>query len=166
MKIGFLRKHFVKHGWATEFEDNDNIMSPPLFNNIYRGALGEVVGKGLFYMYADVQLEDITDNKVFEFFDYKVPNKPIYVDFKNWHESSFFDDAEQTAKIIGKAKECKAKCVIIANIISNSCHQIRKRIIDGIELIILPSLLLQDKDNEANNNAWEEIRRCISEYSD
>lgn len=166
MKIGFLRKHFVKHGWATEFEDNDYIMSPPLFNNIYRGALGEVVGKGLFYMYADVQLEDITDNKVFEFFDYKVPNKPIYVDFKNWHESSFFDDVEQTAKIIGKAKECKANCVIIANIISNSCHQIRKRIIDGIELIILPSLLLQDKDNEANNNAWEEIRRCISEYSD
>ncbi len=166
MHIDFLFKHFEKHGWATSFEPNDYIMAPPLFNNIYRGALGEVVGKALFYRYLNVQLEDITENKLFEFFDFKVPGASIYVDFKNWHESSSFDDEEMTAHIISKAKECKAKCVIIANILSAGRYQIRKKTIDGIEMLILPSLLLQDNNNCANEKAWEEIRRCISEYPD
>lgn len=166
MQIDFLRKHFENHGWATSFEPNDYIMAPPLFNNIYRGALGEVVGKALFYRYANVQLEDITENKIFEFFDYKVPGAVVYVDFKNWHETSNFDDEQMTEHIISKAKDCKAKCVIIANILSDSRYQIRKKKIEGIELLILPSLLLQDKENIANKEAWDEIRRCVSEYAD
>ncbi len=97
MQIDFLRKHFENHRWATSFEHNDYIMAPPLFNNIYRGALGEVVGKALFYRYVNVQLEDITENKIFEFFDYKVPGAVVYVDFKNWHETSNFDDEQMTA---------------------------------------------------------------------
>ena len=141
-------------------------MAPPLFNNIYRGALGEVVGKALFYRYANVQLEDITENKIFEFFDYKVSGAVVYVDFKNWHETSNFDDEQMTAHIISKAKECKAKCVIIANILSDSRYQIRKKAIEGIELLILPSLLLQDKENSLNKAAWDEIRRCFCEYAD
>ena len=166
MRIDFLRKHFENHGWATSFEPNDFIMAPPLFNNIYRGALGEVVGKAIFYRYANVQLEDITENKIFEFFDYKVPDAAVYVDFKNWHETSNFDDEQMTAHIISKAKECKAKCVIIANILSDSRYQIRKKAIEGIELLILPSLLLQDKENSVNKAAWDEIRRCFCEYAD
>lgn len=166
MKIDILRKHFENHGWATSFQPNDYIMTPPLFNNIYRGALGEVVGKALFYMYANIELEEITENKIFEFFDYKLPNVPIYVDFKNWHESSSFDDESMTSHIISKAKECKAKCVIVANIIAESRYKIRKKTIDDVELVILPALLLEDKGNCANTAAWEEIRRCISEYPD
>lgn len=165
MRIDLLRRYFEKHGWATSFKQNDYIMSPPLFNNIYRGALGEVVGKALFYKYANINLEEITDNRIFEFFDYKMPNAPIYVDFKNWHESTNFDDKKMTEKIILKAKECQAKYVIIANVIANSCHQIRKKKIDGIELLILPSLLLEDKNNEVNSKAIEEITRCIHEFS-
>ena len=166
MRIDFLRKYFENHGWATCFEPNDFIMAPPLFNNIYRGALGEVVGKAIFYRYANVPLEDITENKIFEFFDYKVPDVAVYVDFKNWHETSNFDDEQMTAHIISKAKECKAKCVIIANILSDSRYQIRKKTIEGIELLILPSLLLQDKENSVNKAAWDEIRRCVCEYAD
>lgn len=166
MRIDFLRKYFENHGWATCFEPNDFIMAPPLFNNIYRGALGEVVGKAIFYRYANVQLEDITENKIFEFFDYKVPGAAVYVDFKNWHETSNFDDEQMTAHIISKAKESNAKCVIIANILSDSRYQIRKKTIEGIELLILPSLLLQDKEKSVNKAAWDEIRRCICEYAD
>lgn len=166
MKIDALHKHFENHGWATSFEPNDYIMTPPLFNNIYRGVLGEVIGRALFYMYANIQLEEITENKLFEYFDYKMPNIPVYVDFKNWHESSNFDDETMTLHIVAKAKECKARCVIIANILSESRYKIRKKSVDGVDLLILPALLLQDRDNCSNTKAWEEIRRCISEYSD
>lgn len=166
MQIDFLRKYFEKHGWATSFEPNDFIMTPPLFNNIYRGALGEVVGKALFYKYANTKLEEISENSLFEFFDYKVSNSAVYVDFKNWHESSNFDDESMTTHIVSKAKECKAKCVIIANILADSRYQIRRKNFDDIELLILPSLLLQDKGNCANNEAWEIVRECISEYAD
>lgn len=166
MKIDFLRKHFEKHGWATDFEPNEFIMTPPLFNNIYRGALGEVVGKALYYMYANILLEEITDNKLFEFFDFKFPKASVYVDFKNWHDSSVFDDETMTKHIIAKAQMCNAKCIIIANIIEKSHYQIRKKKIKDIELLILPSLLLQDNSNAPNPDAWDEIRRCNSEYAD
>lgn len=166
MRVDFLRKHFEEHGWATSFQPNDYIMTPPLFNNIYRGALGEVIGEALFDRYANIELEEITENRIFEFFDYKVPQAPIYVDFKNWHESSSFDDESMTLHIISKAKECRAKCVIIANIIADSRYKIRKKVMDEVELVILPALLLEDKKSEVSCEAIKEIRRCISEYSD
>ena len=34
-------------------------MTPPMFNNIYKGALGEVVGKYILEQYAGVQVQNI-----------------------------------------------------------------------------------------------------------
>ena len=79
---------------------------PTLFNNIYRGALGEVVGKALFYRYANVELQEITDDELFEKFDFVVPNSSLYVDFKNWHESSYKESDKEFIHIAKKAKDC------------------------------------------------------------
>ncbi len=166
MKIDFLRKHFEKHSWATTFDNNEFIMSPPLFNNIYRGALGEVVGKVLFYRCANVTLADIEENELFEKFDYRIPNTSIFVDFKNWHDSSYQDSDSQMAKIAKKAKECSCKCVIIANILTTSVYKIRKQRIDDVDIIVIPALLTNDEIPQPINSAWEEIRRCVREYAD
>ena len=87
MSIPELKDFFVKKGWATHFEKNDYIMSPTLFNNIYKGALGEVVGRYLFWSVLKLKMEEISEPELFELFDYKVRNLPVYVDFKNWHET-------------------------------------------------------------------------------
>lgn len=168
MQLDFLKRHFEKHGWATSFVPNKFIMSPPLFNNIYRGALGEVVGKALFYIFANnIELCDIEDNELFELFDYIVPNSQIYVDFKNWHESSYKESDKEFEHIAEKAKKCEAKCVIVANILTETSEYcIRERIIDGIKIIIIPALLINGESPKPVNSAWKKIRECINEYSD
>ncbi len=166
MKIDFLRRHFEKHGWATQFVSNKFIMSPPLFNNIYRGALGEVVGKALFYLYANVELLDIEDNDLFEKFDYRVPGTSVFVDFKNWHESSYSDSDKAIAHIARKAEDCGCKCVIIANILAEDAYKVRKQQIDNVEVIIVPALMKDGQIPTLVNAAWDEIRRCIRDYAD
>ncbi len=82
MQIDFLKDYFENQGWATSFIPDNFIMSPPLFNNIYRGVLGEVVGKILFHHLAGIELHDIENNDLYEKFDYVVPNASVFVDFK------------------------------------------------------------------------------------
>lgn len=42
MQIPGVKALFEKHGYATSFVPNEFILTPPMFNNIYKGALGEV----------------------------------------------------------------------------------------------------------------------------
>lgn len=165
MKIRFLKNHFEKHGWATAFAPAKYIMTPPLFNNIYRGALGEVAGKALFYRYIRVELSDIEDDELFEKFDYVVPNSDVFIDFKNWHEGSYKELDKELIHIAKKAKDCGAGCVIIANILSDGNYSIRERTIDGVKIVIIPALLKNTDAPVPVNEAWDKIRKCIHEYT-
>ena len=40
-----MKAHFEEMGYALKFEMNEYLLSPVLFHNIYKGALGEVAGK-------------------------------------------------------------------------------------------------------------------------
>ena len=86
LRIPGVKNLFKQNGWACCFKENDYLMTPALWNNIYKGALGEVVGKYIFSKVLDIDLEEIEDVDSFELFDYKIPGCAIYVDFKNWHE--------------------------------------------------------------------------------
>ena len=165
MKIRFLKKHFEKHGWAATFAPSKFIMSPPLFNNIYRGALGEVVGKALFYRYMEIELVDIEDDELFEKFDYVVPNSEVFIDFKNWHEGSYKELDKELIHIATKAEGCGASCVIIANILSDGHYSIRERAVDGVNIVIIPALLKNTDSPVPVNEAWDKIRKCIHEYA-
>lgn len=166
MRHRLLKNHFEKHGWATSFAPAKFIMSPPLFNNIYRGALGEVVGKALFFRYANVQLCDIEDDELFEKFDYVVPNSAIFVDFKNWHESSNKASDKELDHIAKKARDCGGRCVIIANILADGNFSIRERTVDGVKIVIIPALLDNEDCPVPVYSAWDKIRECIREYTD
>lgn len=165
MQVDLLRDAFKKNGWANSFKPGKYIMSPPLFNNIYRGALGEAAGKILFKYYADVNLKEIEEKEKFEKFDFFVPHSSIYVDFKNWHESSQMPSDRQCLHIVEKAKECGAKCVIIANILAEHKWAIRKKLVDDIKIVIIPALLSKEKKPNIIEPAWEQIRRCLRDYT-
>ena len=90
-----------------------------LFNNIYKGALGEVAGRHLFSRGLKLNLDEINDSELFELFDFKIEDLPIYVDFKNWHENTTFDKEEMLRKIEYKAKKCECKYALIVNIVSD-----------------------------------------------
>ncbi len=159
-----IKQFFENRGWAVSFETNKYNMSAAFFNNIYKGALGEAAGWYWFKNVLNIQLDTITDPKIFEMFDFIVPNLPMYVDFKNWHETSRLDESEMLDKVVNKAKECQAKCVIVANIISESRYNVIITHHDGITVIRCPSLM---RDNNSivyvDTEAADAIRRCINE---
>ena len=111
-------------------------------------------------------MEEISDPELFELFDYKVSNLPIYVDFKNWHETTVFNDEEMLNKIEEKANKCSCKCVIIVNIVSEKEWQTHRIKRNGLTIVEIPSLLTGNASLNHNNKAWNEIRRCINECSD
>lgn len=167
LMITGVRELFVKNGWATKYIPDDYIMTPPLWNNIYKGALGEVVGSFLFEKVLKIKPEEITDPELFELFDFVLPQTSIYLDFKNWHEEYTEDKMGMLSKISEKAKKCNCKCVIVANIIAEKEWHMSEVDYDGVHVLSLPYLMkMQEQKIYYDTSAWDAVRRCVDEYKD
>lgn len=124
-----------------------------------------MVGKLLFERYLKVKLSEITEPEYFELFDFRI-NQSIYVDFKNWQETTDFNREKQVEKITAKAERCGCKCVIIANILTeHENYSISADNSSGIEILIIPSLLIE-KSKSLNIKAREKIKECMNRYAD
>lgn len=168
MSVASIREFFERQGFATEFRPNRFIMSPALFNNIYKGALGEVVGRYIFETKILFRLEEINEPKIFELFDFKLHGKSVFVDFKLWKESTQFDPQAMRQKIVGKAKECQAKCVIIANVLADGNYDLCDSDVEGVRIVEIPSLLHFENDGGCKlvRKAFEKLRGIANEFSD
>ena len=166
MKNQSLRTFFERKGWATTFDYNDFILSPPLFNNIYKGALGEMAGRFLLWSCLGLNLTEIVDPEVFELFDYKIENTDIFIDFKNWHERTRFSNEEMLKKIKSKADTCNAKCIIVINVVSEQFSEPIKASLGDVTVVQIPSLIDPNNPNQPIHKAFDMIKRCINEFSD
>lgn len=166
MSSKMLKTYFEEKGWATEFDKNDLMMCPTMFNNIYKGALGETVGRYVFEEVIKEELLDITEPKEFELFDYRIKDVPIYIDFKNWHESTDFDDKRTIEKIKKKAGEYEdCRCVIIVNVLAKEGFKQRTIKSDEIEIVTVPSLFVRKTNGiDINREAIKLISAKINEY--
>ncbi|MCQ2190687.1 MAG: DEAD/DEAH box helicase family protein [Paludibacteraceae bacterium] len=157
-----IKDMFVENGYATEFKEGDYIMSPPLYHNIYKGALGEKVGHEIF-KHLGIPLEELNSEE-HELFDYKVSGKPIYVDFKYWKGTTLFDADEYHDKVVEKAKGCdNITTVVIANV-RDTGHDEQSEVTKGGIKILELSLIcngvlshdsgvkIQDLRNEYNTD--------------
>ena len=105
----------------------------------------------------------IREPALFELFDYKVPGLPVYVDFKNWHDTTRFDEKETMNKVVRKARECRAECVIIANILADGSYDTRVTHDGEITIVRCPSIMTDNGTTVTENvEAAEVIRRCIN----
>lgn len=113
-------------------------MSPVLFNNIYKGALGETAGKFIFERERGIHLNEITDADKFEFFDFEMSDG-VYVDFKNWKFSYLQDRQITYNEIIRKLEKINGKRVYVINIVKGgeyiSCKSKDSHIIEIPALI-------------------------------
>lgn len=158
-----MTEYFTAKGRALTFAPNEYIMSPALFNNIYKGALGEAAGWVWFRNVLGIQLDMIREPALFELFDYKVPGLPVYVDFKNWHDTTRFDEKGTMNKVVRKARECRAECVIIANILADGSYDTRVTHDGEITIVRCPSIMTDNGTTVTENvEAAEVIRRCIN----
>src|SRR5574341_658363 len=115
MAIEQLRKLFEENNWATSFPESELMLTPPMFNNIYKGALGEVCGRYILQEILRIKLEEL-DVSEFELFDFKAANN-IYFDFKLWNDQIAVSADEMIHKIRSKMEDCHANRIFIINIL-------------------------------------------------
>ncbi len=110
-----VREYFKEKGYATNFEKNEGIILPVIYQNIYKGALGEVAGR-IILESRRVKLLEITDPNKFEKFDFCLANHPdVYIDFKNWSENDYVERQEYFDKCKRKLDLVKGKKVYVIN---------------------------------------------------
>lgn len=119
LEIPDVRNLFERKKWATEFHFKNYILPPELFNNIYKGALGEQIGKFLFEKQLQIELEELPLEH-YELFDFKIKDQNIYIDFKHWKEETKIDSKEQVVKIRKKLNTVNGNKVFIINILSTT----------------------------------------------
>ena len=123
LNIKGIRELFQKRGYAEHFQTKKYIMSPALYTNIYKGALGEVCGRYIIENSTSLKLNEIQDGNQFEYFDYRIEDYPnVYIDFKHWKISSasYNDKDAIMTEIRSKMDKIGAQRVYIIGILKDS----------------------------------------------
>lgn len=153
--IAGLKDYFISKGYATSFVPNEYLLTPPMFNNIYKGALGEVVGKYIFERYLSVKLQELPD-EFFELFDYTIGDG-IYIDFKLWKDTMRVDAEEEKKKILEKLDKCNGRRAIIVNIMyDRNSYPVTS---DNGRIVEIPYLYRSDR----HELGTEMIRKILGE---
>ena len=120
---------------------------PPLFRNIYMGGLGEIVGKRIIDHLTDGRI-DLSDMpfRYYEKFDFAIKDG-VYVDFKDWNESNYYDEkkTERTIKFISeKLEACEGTRVYVINIVTDGGRRYEPyhthKPANGKEIVTVPYL--------------------------
>ena len=109
-----LRGFFGRNGWPLDFPRSELLLLPPVFNNIYKGALGEACGRFLFESEINIPLSDLGDAE-YELFDFRT-GEGIFVDFKLWSDRTAVPADWELEKIRRKMEQAKASKVFVVNI--------------------------------------------------
>lgn len=118
-KIPEVKAYFLEHDYALEFKKDEAIILPVVYQNIYKGALGEAAGKAILRQYG-IELENICDLSKYEKFDFCLKaNKDVYVDFKNWSGDDRKSAAKYVEKSYNKLKKIGGRKAFIINIYEN-----------------------------------------------
>lgn len=120
-----LKQFFEQRGFATEFGNEDFILCPVLFNNIYKGALGEVAGKFILDNELNTELKEIKIPDYFEFFDFKLKDG-IYIDFKHWKTALLVEKERYTKHIADKLEKIGGKKAYVINILKEADYEIKQ----------------------------------------
>jgi hypothetical protein len=157
MAIKHLRDLFELNGWATGFGEAKLMIDPPIFNNIYKGALGEVCGRHILQEHLGIQLTEL-DVPEYEKFDYKSENN-IYFDFKLWNDNVAVPAHDMISKIQEKRRGCEADRVFIINILGESGKQFRPIVNQDGTIVEIPFIC---QDNSLSVKALSFILEEIS----
>lgn len=145
MKNEDIKAFFDKKGYATSFKPNDFLLSPQIYHSIYKGAIGEAIGKYLFeqYVFPSLSLKELPAD-IYERFDY-ILSEGIFIDFKFWREESKRTRTEQTDKITKIkipnvcSKGYKFEKLLIVNILANDKYDVVES--NNGEIIEIPYLI-------------------------
>lgn len=119
IRIPAVKKAFELRGYATSFKNDDCIILPVVYQNIYKGALGEVAGKAILETNG-IKISEITDVRKFEKFDFCLTDdENVYIDFKNWSENDKVDREQYRNKCLEKLERIGGKKVFVINVVAD-----------------------------------------------
>lgn len=143
LAVPCIDKLFSDKGYTKQWKKGVYNMSPNLFNQVYKAAIGEVSGKAILEDSLGYTLEELDNYKMYELFDFKVQN--VYIDFKHW-DTFITDRTSQVDKIRRKLNRVDGEKAIIINIIKRGEHEYRESL-DG-DIIEIPYLI--DENGEVD----------------
>lgn len=114
-------------------------MTPYAYIRLYKGVLGEVVGKFILEKFGGLSLHELPDEH-FELFDFVTEND-VHFDFKNWFAHDIVDTEKEEEKIRNKMEKVGTSKAIIINIVEDASYESHE--INGI--LKIPALI--DKEN-------------------
>ncbi|MFA7206597.1 MAG: hypothetical protein WC102_09745, partial [Saccharofermentanales bacterium] len=136
MAVRPLYDLFNGRGWATRLAEGELMLTPPIFNNIYKGALGEVCGRYILQEQLGLQLSEL-DISEYEMFDFKTKNN-VYFDFKLWNDNFAVPAENITPNILGKMKDCNADRVFVINILGGPGKEFRPTMSSNRKIVEIP----------------------------
>lgn len=157
MAIDQLHRLFEENSWATSFPESELILTPIMFNNIYKGTLGEVCGHYIFQEILGVNLKELNISE-FELFDFKT-EEDIYVDFKLWSDEIAVSADEVLPKIREKMEKCNANRAFIINILGKSEVEFRPIISSDRRIVEVPFICQGSSFND------EALKFILEEFS-
>jgi len=112
-----LRSYFEENGYAIAFKHH-HLPTPIVFNNFYKGILGEIIGKYVFEKEYGIQIKPLEfDSGYFEFFDF-IADNGMLIDFKYYsgHTLLHTKESDVRKKAVEKLQTMGAKYGMIVNI--------------------------------------------------
>jgi len=158
-KNTYLKEKFEENKYALYFNTYSLFMMIPIvFNNIYKGALGEKIGKFLLEENKSLELLELEESE-FEKFDYKVGDR-VYIDFKYFGESTGRNINKDTlvSKAKKKLKEISGEKAIIINCFGDNNKYISRPYRDD-NVSIYPFII--NSDSVIDYKIIQEIREEI-----
>lgn len=150
MKNPIINKYFKNNKYSECFKEDDYLLLPAVYNNIYKGALGEIAGECLLKHFG-INITHIKEINDFEKFDYKLND--MYFDFKLWKNNGK-DLKYDRIKI--KLEKVKGKKAIIINLLGDA----KMLISDNNDICTIPALL-DENTGEINKKAIDKIHSII-----
>ncbi len=154
LKYDGLREYFKSKGYATTFTNNYYLMCPIIYSNIYKGALGEVVGEFILKQELNIELSFIDNPLLFELFDFKL-SEGVYVDFKHWGLNMHRDNKSMLQHISDKLDKMNATRVYIINILKRGEFEVDNTADERI--VQIPWLI--DEKGAINIDALNSIKK-------
>jgi len=140
-----------KYSICLEFK-YDYMMTPIAFNNLYKGAMGEVLGRFLIQKFCEIDLYsfDVNNGDEYERFDYKTKDENIYFDFKYYSQSTLERTTQKSLidKANKKLSSMGANKAIIINIFAQIPDDKSRGYTIDDNVVIIPYLIdITDRNN-------------------
>ena len=144
--------------YAVGFKPKKYMLGCSVLNRIYRGALGEVVGRFLLtnnlFKFLDIKFETLPTN-IYEKFDNKYDD--IFFDFKLWSGDRNPSHEKEIGRIRKKMYECRARKVIFINILKPQKIKTKPYLDELSDPILVIPYLYDDEKNEWNKEGIQKL---------